>query len=109
MFGERPFTRHAAEVGRRGEGCLSSGEQQVVALGRALMAPLRLLRMDEPSMGFSPTFIDQVFDMIQAINEQDTADLLSPHHAATPRCGGPLNSGRAKTRTCNHIVMGGRF
>ncbi len=51
-------------------GTLSGGEQQMVAIGRALMARPRLLCMDEPSMGLSPLFVEQVFDIIQEINRQ---------------------------------------
>jgi branched-chain amino acid transport system ATP-binding protein len=51
-------------------GTLSGGEQQMVAMGRALMARPRLLCMDEPSMGLSPLYVEQVFDIIQAINKQ---------------------------------------
>jgi branched-chain amino acid transport system ATP-binding protein len=51
-------------------GTLSGGEQQMVAIGRALMARPKLLCMDEPSMGLSPLFVEQVFDIIQEINRQ---------------------------------------
>src|ERR1700729_2424749 len=49
-------------------GTLAGGEQQMVAMGRALMARPKLLCMDEPSMGLSPNLVDQVFDIIQEIN-----------------------------------------
>src|SRR6202789_698847 len=51
-------------------GTLSGGEQQMVAMGRALMARPKLLCMDEPSMGLAPIFVEQVFDIIQEINRQ---------------------------------------
>ena len=51
-------------------GTLSGGEQQMVAIGRALMARPRLICMDEPSMGLSPLFVEQTFEIIQAINRQ---------------------------------------
>jgi branched-chain amino acid transport system ATP-binding protein len=59
---------------RRGQlaGTLSGGEQQMLAIGRALMANPTLLCMDEPSMGLSPGYVEQVFDIIRAINEQGT-------------------------------------
>jgi branched-chain amino acid transport system ATP-binding protein len=49
-------------------GTMSGGEQQMLAIGRALMARPRLLLLDEPSMGLSPAFVDKVFDVIQEIN-----------------------------------------
>jgi len=62
-------------------GTLSGGEQQMVAMARALMARPRLLCMDEPSMGLSPAFVDQVFEIIQAINRQGTSIFMVEQNA----------------------------
>jgi branched-chain amino acid transport system ATP-binding protein len=62
-------------------GTLSGGEQQMVAMGRALMARPKLLCMDEPSMGLSPAFVEQVFDIIQAINRQGTSIFIVEQNA----------------------------
>ncbi len=62
-------------------GTLSGGEQQMVAIGRALMARPVLLCMDEPSMGLSPIFVEQVFDIIQEINRQGTSIFVVEQNA----------------------------
>jgi branched-chain amino acid transport system ATP-binding protein len=62
-------------------GTLSGGEQQMVAMGRALMARPRLICMDEPSMGLSPIFVEQVFDIIQEINRQGTTIFMVEQNA----------------------------
>ena len=66
---------------RQQAGTLSGGEQQMVAMGRALMARPKLLCMDEPSMGLSPAFVEQVFDIIQAINRQGTSIFMVEQNA----------------------------
>ncbi len=63
-------------------GTLSGGEQQMVAIGRALMARPRLLCMDEPSMGLSPLFVEMVFDIITEINKQGTTIFMVEQNAS---------------------------
>jgi branched-chain amino acid transport system ATP-binding protein len=65
----------------RPAGTMSGGEQQMLALGRALMSRPRLLLMDEPSMGLSPLLVEQTFDLIQDIHKQGTTILMVEQNA----------------------------
>ena len=62
-------------------GTLSGGEQQMLAIGRAMMARPRLLLLDEPSMGLAPVLVDTIFDIIRQINAQGTTILLVEQNA----------------------------
>jgi branched-chain amino acid transport system ATP-binding protein len=80
---ERTFALFPRLKERRAQvaGTLSGGEQQMLAIGRALMARPRLLLMDEPSMGLAPILVEQIFDAIQDINRQGTTILLVEQNA----------------------------
>jgi branched-chain amino acid transport system ATP-binding protein len=66
---------------RQVAGTLSGGEQQMLAMGRALMASPRLLLLDEPSMGLAPILVDEIFSVIRRINETGTTVLLVEQNA----------------------------
>jgi branched-chain amino acid transport system ATP-binding protein len=69
------FPRLAERKGQLG-GTMSGGEQQMLAIGRGLMANPKLLLLDEPSLGLSPLFVKNIFDIIKTINAQGTTILL---------------------------------
>ena len=68
---------------RKGQsaGTLSGGEQQMLAMGRALMSKPKLLMLDEPSMGLAPILVQEIFDIIRALHEQGTTILLVEQNA----------------------------
>jgi branched-chain amino acid transport system ATP-binding protein len=80
---ERVYSLFPRVMERRNQlaGTLSGGEQQMVAIGRALMARPNLLCMDEPSMGLSPILVEQVFDIIKEINRQGTTIFVVEQNA----------------------------
>ena len=88
-----------AERRRQLAGTLSGGQQQMVAIGRALMACPRLLLIDEPSLGLSPLVVSQVFEAIRAINDEGVAVLLIEQNVAKAL----ESAGRA------YVLEGGRI
>jgi branched-chain amino acid transport system ATP-binding protein len=70
-----------AERKHQKAGTLSGGEQQMCAIGRALMAQPKLLLLDEPSMGLAPIFVEKIFEIVREINDQGTPILLVEQNA----------------------------
>ncbi|MFL5820138.1 MAG: ABC transporter ATP-binding protein [Solirubrobacteraceae bacterium] len=83
---------------RQKAGTMSGGEQQMLAIGRALMARPRLLLLDEPSMGIAPVLVDRIYETIRQINRQGTTILLveqnANHALATASRGYVLATGK---------------
>ena len=80
---ERIYTRVPRLKERRKQvaGTLSGGEQQMLAIGRALMSHPKMLLLDEPSMGLSPILVQEIFDCIQEVNREGTTVLLVEQNA----------------------------
>jgi branched-chain amino acid transport system ATP-binding protein len=74
------FPRLKERLGQNG-GTLSGGEQQMLAIGRALMARPKLLLLDEPSMGLAPILVEQIFEIVRDINQSGTTVLLVEQNA----------------------------
>src|SRR4030081_242943 len=97
---DRVFTLFPRLAERKNQkaGTMSGGEQQMCAIGRALMARPKLLLLDEPSLGLAPIFVERIFDIIKQINEQGTSILLVEQNALmaldAPDPGYVLETGR---------------
>jgi branched-chain amino acid transport system ATP-binding protein len=80
---DRVFTLFPRLAERKSQkaGTMSGGEQQMLAIGRALMARPKLLLLDEPSMGLAPIFVERIFETIVEVNKQGTSILLVEQNA----------------------------
>lgn len=85
-------------------GTLSGGEQQMLAMGRALMSHPKILLMDEPSMGLSPIFVNEIFDIIQQVSKSGTTVLLVEQNAKKALS----IADRAYVLETGHIVLDGK-
>lgn len=80
---ERVYERFPRLKERKNQmaGTLSGGEQQMLAMGRALMSKPKIILMDEPSMGLSPILVNEIFDIIQEVSKSGTTVLLVEQNA----------------------------
>ena len=102
---EKVFRRFPRLQERKNQpaGTLSGGEQQMLAMGRALMSHPKIILMDEPSMGLSPILVNEIFDIIRSVNEAGTTVLLVEQNARKA-----LNiANRAYVLETGRIVTGG--
>ncbi len=102
---EKVFRRFPRLQERKNQpaGTLSGGEQQMLAMGRALMSHPKIILMDEPSMGLSPILVNEIFDIIRSVNEAGTTVLLVEQNARKA-----LNiAHRAYVLETGRIVTGG--
>ena len=90
-----------SERARQFAGTLSGGEQQMLAMGRALMSHPKLLMLDEPSMGLAPILVEQIFEIIQNLNKNGSTILLVEQNAqmalSVAHRGYVLETGRVVT------------
>ncbi len=81
MDGSSSSSRASSSAATQKAGTMSGGEQQMCAIGRALMARPQLLLLDEPSMGLAPIFVEKIFEIVIEINKQGTPVLLVEQNA----------------------------
>ena len=103
---EMVFTRFPRLKERQNQmsGTLSGGEQQMLAMGRALMSNPKIILMDEPSMGLSPIFVNEIFDIIQKVKSDGTTVLLVEQNAKKALS----IADRAYVLETGNIVMSGK-
>ncbi len=103
------FPRLAERRSQAG-GTLSGGEQQMLAMGRALMTRPRILMLDEPSMGLAPVLVDTIFDIIKTLNQEGVTILLVEQNAtralSVANRGYVLETGRVVLKDSGDALLG---